>query len=113
MVTVSAYPKVKPLLSIVVPVFNEEENIESFHKRTTAVLERLADQYDWEFIFTDNHSTDKTFECLQTLARRDKRVRAFRFTRNFGFQRSILTGYRLAGGAAAIQIDCGVWLREW
>jgi glycosyltransferase involved in cell wall biosynthesis len=106
MVTVSAYPKVKKLLSIVVPVFNEEENIEPFYEQTTAVLERLADQYDWEFVFTDNHSTDKTFECLQALARRDKRVRAFRFTRNFGFQRSILTGYRLANGAAAIQIDC-------
>jgi dolichol-phosphate mannosyltransferase len=105
-VTVSADPTVKKLLSIIVPVFNEEENIERFYTRTTTVLEGLADQYDWEFVFTDNHSTDDTFERLQDLARRDKRVRAFSFTRNFGFQRSILAGYRLAGGAAAIQIDC-------
>lgn len=106
MVTVNAFPNSKKLVSIVVPVFNEEKNIEPFYKHTTAVLEGLAEQYDWEFVFTDNHSTDGTFECLQDLARRDKRVRVFRFTRNFGFQRSILTGYRLANGAAAIQIDC-------
>jgi glycosyltransferase involved in cell wall biosynthesis len=96
----------KKLISIVVPVFNEEQNIEPFYKQTTAVLENLKDQYDWEFVFTDNHSTDTTFECLEALAQRDRRVRVFRFTRNFGFQRSILTGYRLAVGAAAIQIDC-------
>ena len=57
-------------------------------------------------MFTDNHSSDKTYERLRSLAAEDSRVRVYRFTRNFGFQRSILTGYRLSMGDAAIQVDC-------
>jgi polyisoprenyl-phosphate glycosyltransferase len=94
------------LLSIVVPVYNEEANIEPLHEAVSRVLEQAADRYDWELIFTDNCSTDRTFEYLERLAARDPRVRVYRFSRNFGFQRSILTGYRLARGAAAVQIDC-------
>ncbi len=61
----------------------------------------LASIYDFEFIFTDNHSTDATFPQLRELACRDRRVRAYRFSRNFGYQRSIMTGYSRARGNAA------------
>jgi dolichol-phosphate mannosyltransferase len=94
------------LLSIIVPVYNEEPNVEPLYAAVTAVLGRIADRYDFEIIFTDNGSTDRTFAILEALAARDPRVRAYSFTRNFGFQRSILTGYRLARGDAAVQIDC-------
>jgi polyisoprenyl-phosphate glycosyltransferase len=94
------------LLSVVVPVYNEETNIEPLYEAVSRVLEQVADRYEWELIFTDNCSTDRTFECLERLAARDRRVRVYRFSRNFGFQRSILTGYRLAHGAAAVQMDC-------
>jgi dolichol-phosphate mannosyltransferase len=94
------------LLSIVVPVYNEELNIEPFYQAVTTALQELADRYTLEFVFTDNASTDGTFQRLEALAARDPRVRVFRFTRNFGFMRSLLTGYRLARGAAAVQIDC-------
>jgi glycosyltransferase involved in cell wall biosynthesis len=94
------------LISIVVPVFNEEANIERLYQAVNRALEPIADRYAWEFIFTDNHSTDDTFARIEPIARRDPRVRVYRFTRNFGFQRSILTGYRLARGDAAVQIDC-------
>lgn len=94
------------LISIIVPVYNEEANIEALYDAVNGTLEKIADRYIWEFIFTDNCSTDNTFECLERLAARDHRVRVYRFTRNFGFQRSILTGYRLARGKAAVQIDC-------
>src|SRR5258707_4061744 len=98
-------PVVK-LLSIIVPVYNEEANVEPLYDAVNRALERIADRYRWEFIFTDNCSTDRTFERLDRLANRDSRIRIYRFTRNFGFQRSILTGYRLARGDAAVQIDC-------
>src|SRR6202021_4007239 len=62
-------------------------------------------RYDFEFLFTDNASTDATFERLADEARGDDRIRVLRFTRNFGFQTSILTNYLNANGAAAIQID--------
>jgi glycosyltransferase involved in cell wall biosynthesis len=61
---------------------------------------------DFEIIFTDNASTDATYEKLRVIAAQDKRVRVLSFVRNFGFQRSILAGYRCAAGDAAIQIDC-------
>jgi glycosyltransferase involved in cell wall biosynthesis len=94
------------LLSIVVPVCNEEPNIAPLYEAVNAALQPIADRYNLEFIFTDNCSTDGTFDRLEVLAHRDPRVRAYRLARNFGFQRSILTGYRLARGQAAVQIDC-------
>src|SRR5947209_2901301 len=94
------------LLSVIVPVRNEEANVEPLYEAVNRVLQPVTGGYSWEFIFTDNCSTDRTFECLERLAARDPRVRVYRFSRNFGFQRSILTGYRLARGDAAVQIDC-------
>lgn len=95
----------KRLISIVVPVYNEETTVLPFHDAVSAVVAPLEAKYDFEFVFTDNHSEDATFPLLQDIARRDPRVRAYRFSRNFGFQRSIMTGYTKAKGDAAIQMD--------
>jgi dolichol-phosphate mannosyltransferase len=94
------------LLSIVVPVFNEEENVQALYDRVIAAMSGEADQYDLEFVFTDNRSTDGTFDRVKALAARDPRVRAFRFSRNYGYQRSIHTGYAKCRGDAALQLDC-------
>src|SRR5262245_13763614 len=94
------------LLSFIVPVFNEEENILPLYERVNAVMSALEDIYDYEFVFTDNHSEDATPRILTRLAQSDHRVRGLRFSRNFGFQRSIFTGYLNARGDAAIQLDC-------
>jgi polyisoprenyl-phosphate glycosyltransferase len=94
------------LISVIVPVYNEEANVEPLYDAVNRTLERIADGYRWEIVFTDNCSSDGTFERLERLAASDSRVRVYRFTKNFGFQRSILTGYRLARGDAAVQIDC-------
>jgi polyisoprenyl-phosphate glycosyltransferase len=99
-------PESKRLITILVPVFNEEQNVEPLYDALQPVLSRLADGYEFEILFTDNHSTDSTFAAIERLAGNDPRVRALRFSRNFGFQRSILTGYLHARGEAAIQIDC-------
>ena len=113
---------VRPLISIVVPVFNEELNIGPFHARMSEVAESLASGYRFEFVFTDNHSTDSTFARLRELSVQDRRIRVFRFSRNFGYQRSIMTGYTRARGDAAIQLDCDLqdppeliatFLQEW
>src|SRR5260370_39091200 len=93
------------LISLVIPVYNEEANLDRAYAALTAVFKELP-QYDLEFVFTDNHSEDRTFERLVALAKADSRVKAIRFTRNYGFQRSLLTAYRHASGDAAIQIDC-------
>ena len=94
----------RPLISIVTPMLDEEQNVERYYQRVTSVMDSL-DRYDYEIVITDNHSADGTFESLRRLAEKDSRVRAYRFSRNFGYQRSIWTGYTLAEGAAAIQLD--------
>jgi len=94
-----------PQISILVPVYNEEPVIEDFYKTLCATLAGLEDRYTFEILFTDNCSSDRTFELLSELSNKDLRVRILRFSRNFGFQRSVLTGYLNAQGAAAIQID--------
>lgn len=92
------------LISVVVPVYNERENLQAVYDRVSSAFAEL-DGYDFELVFTDNHSTDGTFDEIARLAAADPRIRAFRFSRNFGFQRSILEGYRRAAGDAAIQLD--------
>jgi len=108
------------LISVIIPVFNEEENVERAYDAVSAELAKLG--HPFEIIYTDNHSTDGTFVKLAALAAKDSRVRVLRFARNFGFHRSILAGYRCARGAAAIQIDCdledppsafGEFIRLW
>ncbi len=94
------------LITITVPVLNEEENIFSFYQRVCGVIDPLSDRYRFELLFTDNHSTDGTFQKLAELAKADDRIRVLRFSRNWGFQRSVYTGLVNACGHAAIQIDC-------
>ncbi|MEQ9244454.1 MAG: glycosyltransferase family 2 protein, partial [Nitratireductor sp.] len=94
----------RKLITISVPVYNEEENIPALHAALSELAER-ENGYDFEFLFTDNASTDRTFELLCERAREDDRIRVLRFSRNFGFQKSILTNYLNANGAAAVQID--------
>ena len=118
----TAQHKNRPLVSFVVPVFNEELNVVPFHAAVDAVAQSLGAEYEFEFVFTDNHSTDETFVRLQALAAIDPRIRVYRFSRNFGYQRSIMTGYAQARGDVAIQLDCdlqdppeliGTFLRHW
>jgi len=51
-------------LSVIVPVHNEEANVEPLYDAVNRTREQIADRYRWEFIFTDNCSTDRTFERL-------------------------------------------------
>lgn len=98
--------KTKKLVSIIVPVLNEEQNVKLFYEVLVEELHKLEDIYDFEILFTDNHSDDSTFDLLRELNLKDNRVKAYRFSRNYGYQHSILTGYQKSSGEAVIQIDC-------
>ncbi|MFL0357258.1 glycosyltransferase family 2 protein [Erythrobacter sp. GH1-10] len=93
------------LVSVLVPAYNEEDNVERAYEAIVKTFERLPD-YDYEIIVTDNHSTDRTFDILQRLAKEDEKLKVIRFSRNFGYQRSLLCAYKSASGACSIQIDC-------
>jgi len=95
----------KPLISISLPVLNEAQNIHALYKRLDALAIRMRDKCELEFVFSDNHSDDETWTLLSELAARDPRVRAIRFSKNYGFQRSILANYLHTRGDAVMQAD--------
>ena len=93
------------LVSVCIPVFNEEDNVQRAYEQVAGIFERMPG-YTLEMIFTDNHSSDRTFDRLTQIAAADPRVRVARFAHNVGYQRSILSGYLLAKGDAVVQLDC-------
>jgi dolichol-phosphate mannosyltransferase len=93
-------------ISVVIPVYNEEANVLNAYNTVAKVMSFYEGRYEYEIIFTDNHSSDNTFSLLQDIAKADNKVKAVRFSRNFGYQKSIYTGYLLTSGDAAIQLDC-------
>jgi polyisoprenyl-phosphate glycosyltransferase len=100
---VSAAPL--PLISIAVPVLNEADNLDALYARLDGLAQRMAGKCELEFVFTDNASSDGTWDKLTELSARDERIRAIRFSKNFGFQRSILANYVHTRGDAVMQID--------
>ncbi len=95
----------KPLISISIPVLNESGNLENLYQRLSLLALKMKDRCDLEFVFSDNHSDDNTWQMLTALAGKDSRVRAIRFSKNYGFQRSILANYMHTRGDAVMQID--------
>ena len=91
----------RPLIAIVVPVFNERDNLRLFHDAVAAVIATLTD-YDWEFMFVDDGSRDGSFDVLKELRAKDPRVRALRFPRNFGSHVAIAAGIDYCRGDVAI-----------
>jgi dolichol-phosphate mannosyltransferase len=92
------------LLSLVVPVFNESAVIGPFYERTTRALSNIPG-IDYELIFVDDGSQDRSYEQLTALARTDDRVRVIKLSRNFGHQIAITAGLDLAQGDCLAVID--------
>lgn len=95
----------KKLISIITPVFNEEESIPIFYDELLKVVKECEHRYDFEFIFTNNASTDKTYDLIKDLRLKDSRVKLLSFSRNFGYQSSILGGITHAKGDGIVIID--------
>ena len=107
-------------ISIVVPVFNEEENIDFFYQEACKHLETLS--YSFEVIFVDDGSTDASPLILSRLAESDARVRAIIMARNYGHQLALTCGLDHADGDAVVTMDgdmqhppelIPVLLKEW
>ena len=97
----------KRLISICVPVFNEERNIELLYAALVPVMQQVRDRYDFELLFTDNRSTDRTFEILTNRRTAILASRRFRFSRNFSSEHPIFTAYRqCTRGDGVVRIDC-------
>lgn len=90
-------------LSVVIPAYNEEAVLDLFYTRMTEVLDGFG--CDYELVFVDDGSADRTWEMLSALAARDRRVIALRFARNFGHQTAVTAGMDAATGDAVVVID--------
>lgn len=93
----------RPFISIVVPVYNEQPNIEKFYEEATKALQTL--EADYEIIFVDDGSKDATPLILSRLTQDDTHVRAFILARNFGHQLALTCGMDHALGDAVITMD--------
>ena len=90
-------------ISIVVPVFNEEDNLHEFHKQTTQVMQ--AENYDYNLIFVDDGSSDSSANILAELSAQDEHVEAYLLSRNYGHQMALTCGLDHADGDAVITMD--------
>ncbi len=90
-------------ISIVAPVYNEEDCLEEFYRRTRAVADALKEEVEW--VFVDDGSTDRSPEILSDLHLKDPRVKVLSFSRNFGHQPAIKAGIDHATGDAVVTID--------
>lgn len=95
----------KKLISVVAPVYFEELLIGEFYRRITAVMRSLARKYDYELVFVNDGSTDRSLEILESFLETDNRVRIVNLSRNFGHQRAITAGIDYAAGDAVVVID--------
>ncbi|WP_059105377.1 glycosyltransferase family 2 protein [Shouchella shacheensis] len=93
----------KPLLSVIVPSYNEEQNVEAFYFALRDVL--ATTHYRWEVIFVDDGSSDETLPLIQRLSTWHSSVKYVSFTRNFGKEAAILAGFQHAKGDCAVIID--------
>lgn len=97
-------PAGREMLSVVVPVYNEEGNVGPFYERMVTVLDGLG--MDWEIVFSADPCTDRTEELIEALSRRDPRVRMLRFSRRFGQPMATIAGLEATSGDAVVVIDC-------
>lgn len=91
------------MISIVTPVYNEEDNVVFFHEEITKVMKTTG--MDYELIYVNDGSKDRTDELIRALAEKDPHVRAITFARNFGHQTAITCGMDFARGDAVITMD--------
>jgi glycosyltransferase involved in cell wall biosynthesis len=96
---------VAPLLSVIVPVKNEEEAVLGFVDRVGPILDGIAAGEGWEILFVDDGSTDATLAAIVAANLADGRVRALSLSRNFGKEAALSAGLDHARGAAVIPMD--------
>ena len=93
----------KAAISVVIPLYNEEKSLAELHNRIILSLQSLSSNY--ELIFVDDGSTDNSFSVIRDLHKKDDRVKAIRFRKNFGKASALSAGFKEAEGITIITID--------
>lgn len=92
------------MMSIIIPAYNEEENIE----KTASVISGIMNKnsIDYELLFVDDGSRDKTWEIIESLTEKNESIRGLKFSRNFGKEGAVFAGLKHCRGDCAVVIDC-------
>ena len=93
----------EPHLSVVVPLYNEEDNVEPLYAEMTEALAGVVDSY--ELVLVDDGSSDRTVERLRGICARDERVRVLKFRRNYGQTAALQAGFDAARGRVVVTLD--------
>jgi len=96
-------PDARPVLSVVVPAYNEEESLDPLYAEVRDVLDGLGEP--WELIFVDDGSSDATVERMFALADADARVKVVKFVRNFGKSAAYMAGFGEVAGKIVVTLD--------
>ena len=91
-------------ISIIVPMYYEEKVVKECYKRLSEILQKLV-KYDYEIIFVNDGSKDRTLELLEEIAELDQKIKIISFTRNFGHQCAVTAGLKHVSGDAIVIID--------
>ena len=91
-------------ISIIVPMYYEEKVVKECYKRLSEILQKLVN-YDYEIIFVNDGSKDRTLELLEEIAELDQKIKIISFTRNFGHQCAVTAGLKHVSGDAIVIID--------
>jgi dolichol-phosphate mannosyltransferase len=91
------------MISVVIPIFNEEQNLPELLRRTSAALQTLGD--DWEILFVDDGSRDASASIIRAAHAADPRVKLLTLSRNFGHQPAVTAGIHHARGDAVVLLD--------
>ena len=92
-------------ISVIIPMYYEEDVAEECYKRVSMVLYSLRDKYDYEILFVNDGSKDKTGEILEQIANEDNKIKVIFFSRNFGHQNAVTCGLRYSTGDAVVIMD--------
>jgi glycosyltransferase involved in cell wall biosynthesis len=95
----------RPLVSVIAPVFNEETVIEEFVRRLGAVLDGLADKYDFEIVLVDDGSKDASLARMKALVGAQPRLRVLELRRNYGQTAALQAGFDAARGEILLSMD--------
>lgn len=93
----------KKEISIIIPVYNEEGNLEELYRRLASVLGKMDVTY--EIIFVDDGSIDNSWGIISKLHSEDKNIKGIKFSRNFGHQYALKAGFEYSNGNATVTID--------
>ena len=90
------------LISIAIPAYNEQDNVDELATRLSAVFDRLADRYDFEVVVCENGSVDSTYERLMEIRKRDPRFKIIQLSRNFNMEGGMMAALSCVRGDACV-----------